>query len=52
LPLAGGAVPSLGAFFAAVAVDTPLTAGVGAVLVYGAVRLGLGPRDTTYYPHR
>ena len=52
LPLAGGAVPSLGAFFAAVAVDTPLTAVVGTLLVYGAIRLGLGPRDTTYYSHR
>jgi len=52
LPLAGGAVPSLGAFFAAVAVDTPLTAAAGTLLVTVAVRLGLGPRDTTYYPHR
>jgi len=52
LPLAGGAVPSPGAFFAALVVDTPLTAAVGALLVYGTICLGLGPRDTTYYPHR
>jgi len=52
LPLAGGVVPSLGSFFAAVVVDTPLTAVVGSLLVYGAVRLGFGPRDTTYHSHR
>lgn len=52
LPLAGGAVPSPGAFFSSLAVDTPLTAVVGALLVYGALRFGLGPRDTTYHPHR
>ncbi len=52
LPLAGGVVPAPGAFFAALVVDMPVTAVVGALLVYGAIRFGLGPRDTTYYSHR
>jgi len=52
LPLAGGVVPSPMDFLIAVAVDTPLTAVVGTLLVLAVARLGLGPMDTTYYPHR
>ncbi len=52
LPLAGGTGPSPRALFTAMAVDVPLTAAAGALLVVTAIRLGLGPRDTTYYPHR
>ncbi|RMF83479.1 MAG: rod shape-determining protein MreD [Nitrospirae bacterium] len=52
LPVAGAVAPPAAELLGRLALEVPLTAAAGAVLVVAAERVGLGPRDTTYYPHR